>query len=429
MRSIASIAVLTGYALARPKQIAARAGDVVVWETRTKTTTTEQIVATVWKTDPAGNVVATTVPAPTPQAQAIPTAIAILQEQVLVNQVLVQYSYSSARTVFVVPTTVTSTVTQTATVAPYLSSGSTVTPPASTTLYNTINAITTPADMAERATLVGTLPAISVRIGQATVAVSEQSFTYYAPTPSYGAYVAPDATTLPVSDVSTATPVSSTADMPVVSASAAQSNSGSSSSAATKTSSSAAVFETSSTDSTSSMDSSTSTTSKTSSTSSTSSTSTIATPTSISESNDSTFVNTMLYTINAYRGKHNVPQLQWDASLATAALNYAQSCVLSPSSDSSFGETLAAGSSADPQFYVSVWYNQGQNYNYQNPGFSQQTGQFTQLMWASTTTVGCGFSSGCGGQFPNYMVCRYTTPGNVVGGDNNNQFFIQNVLE
>lgn len=54
-----------------------------------------------------------------------------------------------------------------------------------------------------------------------------------------------------------------------------------------------------------------------------------------------------------------------------------------------------------------------QNYNYSRPGFSEQTGHFTQLVWKDTTTVGCG-SRLCGTRGW-YLVCEYWPRGNVVG--------------
>lgn len=53
------------------------------------------------------------------------------------------------------------------------------------------------------------------------------------------------------------------------------------------------------------------------------------------------------------------------------------------------------------------------NYNYSDPVFSEQTGHFTQLVWESTSTVGCGARL-CGTKGW-YLVCEYWPRGNVVG--------------
>ncbi len=65
-------------------------------------------------------------------------------------------------------------------------------------------------------------------------------------------------------------------------------------------------------------------------------------------------------------------------------------------------------------------YDEGNYYNYQSPGFSHETGHFTQLVWKSTTSVGCAQCGGRGAQwYETYVVCNYKPPGNVVSG---NQF-------
>lgn len=92
-------------------------------------------------------------------------------------------------------------------------------------------------------------------------------------------------------------------------------------------------------------------------------------------------------------------------------------------------------------------------YNFQKPtGFTEKTGHFTQLVWRSTTEVGCaaincGYShdgkprrdiGGIGGELQSrsadgttraqgwYVVCEYTPAGNVVGG--HNRYFRLNVF-
>src|SRR3546814_16468334 len=41
-------------------------------------------------------------------------------------------------------------------------------------------------------------------------------------------------------------------------------------------------------------------------------------------------------------------------------------------------------------------------------------GHYTQIIWHSTTDVGCAIAVS---QSDEYLVCRYTTPGNVYGRD------------
>jgi len=90
------------------------------------------------------------------------------------------------------------------------------------------------------------------------------------------------------------------------------------------------------------------------------------------------------------------------------------------------GENLAAGY-ANASASVDAWGLEREEYNWNNPGFSEATGHFTQLVWSNTTTVGCGRTS-CAGenQTPGwYVVCEYFPPGNIEG--DNNQYFIDNV--
>ena len=71
---------------------------------------------------------------------------------------------------------------------------------------------------------------------------------------------------------------------------------------------------------------------------------------------------------------------------------------------------------------IEMWYNEEKLYNYDNPGATdfEKIGHFTQLVWASTTTVGCGKAT-CSKGSPfsggtwQYVVCRYSPAGNVIG--------------
>jgi Cysteine-rich secretory protein family len=87
---------------------------------------------------------------------------------------------------------------------------------------------------------------------------------------------------------------------------------------------------------------------------------------------------------------------------------------------------------------INAWANQSNMYNYTLPtGFSEATGEFTQLVWKATTEVGCAASS-CGSQMlPGFssdgntqvwfFICEYAPAGNIIG--NNNQFFEENVQQ
>ena len=69
---------------------------------------------------------------------------------------------------------------------------------------------------------------------------------------------------------------------------------------------------------------------------------------------------------------------------------------------------------------VNSWVSEAFNYDYSQPRFSLDTGHFTQVVWKSTTTLGCGYAIGShtenGTRFnAYYAVCRYSPSGNVTG--------------
>lgn len=59
-----------------------------------------------------------------------------------------------------------------------------------------------------------------------------------------------------------------------------------------------------------------------------------------------------------------------------------------------------------------AWYDEIADYDYDNPGNAilggGPIGHFTQIVWTSTTKVGCGHVG-------NFVTCRYSPPGNVGG--------------
>ncbi len=62
-----------------------------------------------------------------------------------------------------------------------------------------------------------------------------------------------------------------------------------------------------------------------------------------------------------------------------------------------------------------MWYDEVALYNFNNPGFSSQTGHFTQVVWVSTSELGCGVAMS--NDYQIYAVSHYLKPGNF-----NNEF-------
>ena len=121
---------------------------------------------------------------------------------------------------------------------------------------------------------------------------------------------------------------------------------------------------------------------------------------------------------NRVRAKHCAGPLAWSPKLAQVAQQWAnslrdQGCAFGHSKGS-YGENLAAGSTGllDPEGVVKMWYDEVAQYKFPNGGFSMKTGHFTQVVWRSTTHVGCGHSQ-CKGM--DIWVCEYDPAGNWEG--------------
>ena len=86
----------------------------------------------------------------------------------------------------------------------------------------------------------------------------------------------------------------------------------------------------------------------------------------------------ILSTMNALRVLHGSAPLSWDDTLGTYAEQHTRACDFHHSYGP-YGENLAQG-------YTTVvaaiqdWYNEWRKYSYDNPGFSMETGHFTQVM-------------------------------------------------
>lgn len=57
-------------------------------------------------------------------------------------------------------------------------------------------------------------------------------------------------------------------------------------------------------------------------------------------------------------------------------------------------------------------YDEIKDYDFKNPGFSQVTGHFTQVIWKSSTKLGAAFARS-GNQI--IVVAHYAPAGNVIG--------------
>ena len=121
---------------------------------------------------------------------------------------------------------------------------------------------------------------------------------------------------------------------------------------------------------------------------------------------------------NRLRAQHCAPPLAWSQKVAASAQKWADTlrdrgCQFAHSGGV-YGENLAAGTQGimDAAAVVGMWYDEVKHFNFRRGGFSMKTGHFTQVVWRSTKTLGCGRVQ-CNGL--DLWVCQYDPPGNVEG--------------
>lgn len=128
---------------------------------------------------------------------------------------------------------------------------------------------------------------------------------------------------------------------------------------------------------------------------------------------DDLFTSAILNSTNVYRSEHNASDVTWNETLADFASDYlddVEDCAFEHSGGP-YGENLAIGY---PNATASVegWGEERDKYKFGNPGFTHDTGHFTQLVWKNTTDVGCDRKL-CG-EKGWYLVCEYWPRGNVM---------------
>ncbi|KAF9027900.1 PR-1-like protein [Hymenopellis radicata] len=129
---------------------------------------------------------------------------------------------------------------------------------------------------------------------------------------------------------------------------------------------------------------------------------------------------------NAARADYGANALTWNEDLYAATLSWANACQFQHSGGNS-GENLypTTGQGGDQiKAAVDAWMSEASQYDYNNPVFSSDTDHFTQVVWKSTTSVACAVGQCTAGTIfgdtGQYVVCRYSPPGNFAGefGDN-----------
>ncbi|PSN42953.1 Venom allergen 3 [Blattella germanica] len=130
----------------------------------------------------------------------------------------------------------------------------------------------------------------------------------------------------------------------------------------------------------------------------------------------------------------NMRALTWDSELASIAQRWANQCdfghdkcrnvqrfKVGQNVFMSFSSGSNQNYSPEWENAINGWYNEVDKYNkneVQSYKFNSQTGHYTQVVWADTSKVGCGytaFRSANGGTVNKYYVCNYGKAGNWIG--------------
>lgn len=126
---------------------------------------------------------------------------------------------------------------------------------------------------------------------------------------------------------------------------------------------------------------------------------------------------------NRERAAIGVPALDWDATLAADARDWADTLTRTGRFEHSHadeGENLWAGTpdAWSPEEMVGLWIAEKRDYRpgvfpaVSRSGNVANVGHYTQLIWRNTRKVGCALASG---RTEDVLVCRYAEGGNVIG--------------
>lgn len=138
---------------------------------------------------------------------------------------------------------------------------------------------------------------------------------------------------------------------------------------------------------------------------------------------------------NHRRNSTDIPDLVWSTDMANIAAQIASSCVYAHNTQAGgggYGQNIGAGASPSdsPGMITNSMFNgeinwYPQPYGNNNPDMTnfEHWGHYSQIMWKSTTSVGCAIQD-CSGQGlantgsgvePWFLVCNYDPPGNFGG--------------
>ncbi|MEU3415213.1 CAP family protein [Streptomyces sp. NPDC006658] len=148
------------------------------------------------------------------------------------------------------------------------------------------------------------------------------------------------------------------------------------------------------------------------------------------DTTDEAFNEECLAAHNSYRARHGAPPLVLDEAAIAHAVRRAQDASAlegrtpSPGTrgygENRFWFATYEDEPASCEEAVRLWYEARWTggYDWDRPGYSPGTGSFTQVVWKSTSVLGCGRAAGrpAGGEaYETHIVCGYGPAGNVIG--------------
>lgn len=133
----------------------------------------------------------------------------------------------------------------------------------------------------------------------------------------------------------------------------------------------------------------------------------------------SAFQKDILKRHNELRAKHGAPALVWNAAVEKVAQDWANTIARADNmrhrQPNKYGENIFWMSGAEPSgaMVSDSWYDEIKDYHFDRPGFTMDTGHFTQVVWKDSKEIGCGSAKSSTGGI--YVVCNYNPPGNYSG--------------